>query len=226
MNKFELEVINILKNEGFTIVEKNAKYIDVLVERNNKKISIEIKDEKDPTLFLPKAFGQLMASKYIYETAEEWLIIHNDKLFDSEYLNLMKENNIKIFTIANNRLVEIKDFLAKKRNREVRKGIDYKKLSKIWDVLSQDGNWLHVAEISRRSNIDECTVRWYLDHYLKDAIEEERIGPKIKLRLVRLKAGIELESYIKALNYINKIKVNKNIKPPKKVLTEEKTSNI
>ena len=224
-NKFELDVIKILKDNNFKIIDENPKYVDVMVERDNKKIAIEIKNESDPTLFLPKAFGQLMASKYIYETNEEWLVI-SSKLLDSEYLKVMKDNNIKFFTVEGNKLVEIRDFLTSKRDRKIRRGIDLEKITKIWTVLAQSGDWIHVAEISRRTKMDECTVRWYLNHYLSNAIDEERIGPKIKLRLIRLKTGLTLESYIKALNYINKIKVNKNIKSPKKVSTEEKTSNI
>jgi len=99
-----------------------------------------------------------------------------------------------------------------KRDRKVCKGFDIEKLAKIWNALSESQDWLHIAEISRRTNIDDCTVRWYLDHYLKDAIEEQRIVPTIRLRMVRLKSSLELESYIKALNYINKIKGSKNVK--------------
>jgi hypothetical protein len=124
----------------------------------------------------------------------------------------MKDNNIKIFIVEVNELVEIKDFLIPKRNRKVRRGIDIEKLTKIWNILAENGDWLHVAEISRRTNIDECTVRWYLDRYLNNAIEEERIGPKIKLRLIRLKPNLDLSSYVKALNYIKEIKSGKNAK--------------
>ncbi|MFH1229611.1 MAG: hypothetical protein V1678_04275 [Candidatus Aenigmatarchaeota archaeon] len=99
-----------------------------------------------------------------------------------------------------------------KRDRKVGKGFDIEKLAKIWRTLAEDSSWLHIAEISRRTGIDECTVRWYLDHYLKDAVDEERIVPKIKLRLIRLKPGMELGSYVKALNFITKIKAGKGAK--------------
>jgi len=97
-----------------------------------------------------------------------------------------------------------------KRDRKVKNGFDIEKIAKIWKVLEDSGDWLHIAEISRRTCIDECTVRWYLDRYLNKAIDEERIGPKIKLRLVKLKNDIEFESFIKALSFINEIKNNKN----------------
>lgn len=99
-----------------------------------------------------------------------------------------------------------------KHNRKVGKGFDIEKLTKIWNVLAGNNDWLHVAEISRRTNIDECTVRWYLDHYLKDAINEERIVPTIKLRMVKLKSNTNLNSYVKALKFIEEIKTDKNAK--------------
>jgi predicted DNA-binding transcriptional regulator len=99
-----------------------------------------------------------------------------------------------------------------KRDRKVRKGFDIEKLTKIWNALAENNDWLHVAEISRRTGIDECTVRWYLDNYLKDAIDEERIVPSIRLRLLRLKPNIDLNSYVKALKFIKEIKSDKNAK--------------
>jgi len=93
-----------------------------------------------------------------------------------------------------------------KRDRKVKNGFDVEKIAKIWKILAENNDWLHIAEISRRTNIDECTVRWYLDHYLNKAVDEERIGPKIKLRLIKLKENIEFESFIKALSFINEIK--------------------
>ena len=95
-----------------------------------------------------------------------------------------------------------------KRDRKVRSGFDIEKLTKIWNVLAENKDWIHIAEISRRTDIDECTVRWYLDHYLKNAIEEERIVPTIRLRLVRIKPGLEIGSYIKALKFIKEVKSN------------------
>ena len=99
-----------------------------------------------------------------------------------------------------------------KRNRGVGKGFDIAKLSKIWSVLAQTGDWLHVAEISRRTGLNECTVRWYLDHYLNNAIDEERIVPSIKLRMVRLKPNIDLRSYVKALKLIEGVKNREKVR--------------
>jgi len=96
-----------------------------------------------------------------------------------------------------------------KRDRKVKKGFDIEKLTKIWNVLAENIDWIHVAEISRRTKINECTVRWYLDHYLKDAVDEEKIVPTIRLRLIRLKPNINLNSYIKALKFIRRIRAEK-----------------
>jgi len=91
----------------------------------------------------------------------------------------------------------------RRHDRKVREGIDYEKLAKIWSAI---GDWIHVAEISRRTKIHESTVRWYLDKYLSNAIQEERIAPTIKLRLVKLKPNMDLKSYIRALELIEKVK--------------------
>jgi response regulator of citrate/malate metabolism len=93
-----------------------------------------------------------------------------------------------------------------KHDRKVQKGLDYSKLAKIWQVLAEAGDWLHVAEISRRTNIDESTVRWYLDHYLNRAIEEADMPPTIKLRLVRLNPKMTFKSYIEAMEHIKRSK--------------------
>ena len=45
-----------------------------------------------------------------------------------------------------------------KRDRGVGKGFDVNKLYKIWLVLSQNGDWMHVAEISRRTGMHEAAA--------------------------------------------------------------------
>ena len=47
-----------------------------------------------------------------------------------------------------------------KRDRTVRKGIDYEKLIKIWRVLEANES-LYVAQIARMTQISEPTVRYY-----------------------------------------------------------------
>lgn len=209
-NAFEIEVISTLEFQGFKIINKNPKYVDLIAEKDNKKIAIEIKSEKNLTLLLPKAFGQLMASKYIYNVDEQWLIIKPTKIYDSNYFKVIKEAGIRFFTLENKNLTEIRNFSQTKRNRKVRRGIDYKKIAKIWKVLAESEDWLHIAEISRRTKIHEATVRWYLDHYLSKAVEEEKIGPKIKLRLIKLKPNIDFQAFIKALKFINEVKIGQN----------------
>ncbi len=93
-----------------------------------------------------------------------------------------------------------------KRDRKVRKGFDTEKLVKIWKVLMESQEWLVIAEIARRASINQCTVRWYLDKYLRDAIIEQTVAPTVKLRLVKLKPNIDLVSYVKALKVIENIK--------------------
>lgn len=93
-----------------------------------------------------------------------------------------------------------------KRDREVRKGIDYKKLARIFLVLKESEDWLHIAEVARRAQLNQATVRWYLDHYLKNAIEESKIHPKIRIRMVKLKPGITFKNLTMVLESLRKIK--------------------
>lgn len=92
-----------------------------------------------------------------------------------------------------------------KRDRKVRKGVDYTKLAKIWRVLAE-ADWLHVAEISRRTGINECTVRFYLDRYFGKVAEEQRIVPQIRLRLVRLKPGTDFGMLVKMIQTLKQIR--------------------
>ena len=96
------------------------------------------------------------------------------------------------------------------RDRTIRRGMDKEKLVLIWRALegaTEEGGWIHVAEIARRAGLNECTVRWYLDHYLNQAIDEQNVlPPGVRLRLVRLKRGIELVSYMSARKAIEEVK--------------------
>lgn len=92
-----------------------------------------------------------------------------------------------------------------RRDRKVKIGIDYDKVSKIWRVLAESPDWLHVAEIARRSGLKEATVRYYLNNYFEKFINEQRISESIKLRLVELKEGATwngLKTYLKTVERI------------------------
>ncbi len=93
-----------------------------------------------------------------------------------------------------------------RRDRKIKKGVDYEKITKIWNALAESGDWLHIAEISRRTKINRVTVGWYIDHYFKNFIEEQTIIPSIKLRLVKLKHDADFKKLIKSIEVLNSIK--------------------
>lgn len=93
-----------------------------------------------------------------------------------------------------------------RRDRKVKKGVDYEKVTRIWNALAESTDWLHLAEVSRRTKINRVTVGWYLDHYFKNFIDEEAIIPSIKLRLVKLKQDADFKKLIKFIEVLNKIK--------------------
>jgi hypothetical protein len=95
------------------------------------------------------------------------------------------------------------------RDRRVRQGPDHHKLARIWHVLASASDWLHIAEIARRTGINQVTVRWYLDHHMRQALEQAHIVPAIRLRLVKLKPGVQLKDFVKAMELIKDIKREK-----------------
>lgn len=93
-----------------------------------------------------------------------------------------------------------------RKDRKTFKGPDGEKIARIWAVLARQKDWMHVSNIARQTHIHEATVRWYLDNYMTKAIEETRIDPSIRLRLVRLKPGITFNEFLKALELIQRIR--------------------
>lgn len=93
-----------------------------------------------------------------------------------------------------------------KRDRKVKNGFDADKISRIWKVLSERQDWMYINEISRETNINQVTVRWYLDHYFQRFIEERKLSESIRVRFVKLKDNISLEGMLTALRIIKGVK--------------------
>jgi len=93
-----------------------------------------------------------------------------------------------------------------RKNRTIRKGVDYQKLKKIWQTLAESGDWLHINEISRRTGINNVTVRWYIDHYLTNEIEEQKLSGTIRVRFIRLRTTANLTNLLRYLKTVEKIK--------------------
>ncbi len=91
-------------------------------------------------------------------------------------------------------------------SREIQKGIDYKKLARIFLVLKEANDWMHIAEIARRAQLNQATTRWYIDHYLKNVVEETVIHPKIRIRLIKLKPNISFKNLTMALETLKRIR--------------------
>ena len=92
-----------------------------------------------------------------------------------------------------------------KRDRKIKAGIDFNKVVKIWKVLAESPDWLHVAEIARRSGLKESTVRYYLNNYFEKFINEQKINETIKLRLVELKEDATwngFKAYLKSVEMV------------------------
>lgn len=84
----------------------------------------------------------------------------------------------------------------KKHQRRIKSGFDIEKLRKIWRTLEAQDDYAHVSGLAALTGINQVTVRYYLDHYLAEVTESVRIVPSIRLRLVKLKPGVELERHL------------------------------
>jgi hypothetical protein len=92
-----------------------------------------------------------------------------------------------------------------KKKRVTQKGPDYTKIAKIYKALAESGDWMHIAGIAQKTGLNQVTVRYYLDTHMKKFIDETRIAPTIKLRLVKLKEGITLQDIIKRIEILKDI---------------------
>lgn len=95
-----------------------------------------------------------------------------------------------------------------RRDRKIKAGIDFNKVAKIWKVLAESPGWLHISEIARRCGIKGPTVRYYLNNYFANFINEQRINESIKLRLIELKEDAtwnRLVTYLKSVEAIKRV---------------------
>ena len=92
-----------------------------------------------------------------------------------------------------------------KKDRSVRKGIDYNKVAKIWKTLAEAEDYLSIRETARRSGLDESTTRRYISNYLERFVDVQEIIPGLRLKLIKLKAGISFESIVKWLRIKEKL---------------------
>ncbi len=217
---FESNIIKALEDKGFDIVNLHPSAIDIIAEKENKKVAIEVKhaDGLGLKLMISKAFGQIMAAKVLHKADEYWIIV-NDYLSNSDYIKVIKENGIRIFVFKDNDFIEQNKFEPNHKNRQVRKGMDVKKFTAIWKVLEEAGDWLHINEIARRSGVNEVTVRYYINNYFTNAIKDQRINDKIKLRLIKLKDNVSIDSHLRFLKVMTSIK-GRNIKKGTNVLNQ------
>jgi len=82
-----------------------------------------------------------------------------------------------------------------------------KKIGKILLVLKESEDWIHLREISRRTDIHHQTVSEILDKYLNQFILTQNLNEYgLKLKLVKLKdKKVDLNGVITYLKYMKKI---------------------
>ena len=82
-----------------------------------------------------------------------------------------------------------------------------KKIGKILFVLKETDDWLHLREISRRTDIHHQTVSEILDKYLNQFILTQNLNDYgLKLKLVKLKdKKVDLKGILTYLKYMKRI---------------------
>lgn len=208
MKEGELEKVglSVLESQGFKVEKTHPKGCDAVVSKKGKSIAVEFKLARYLQNTAKEALGQLSASKILHGTDEEWLIVDKHKLPESIFLKAMAESGIRIFGIEDKKIAEITGFLRRKKDRKKKYGYDIEKIVKMWKAMTEAGDWLHIAEISRRTGINQATVRYYINNYFAPVIEETSIVPSLKLRLVKLKPNVNINNFLQAVDSIKRIK--------------------
>ncbi len=71
--------------------------------------------------------------------------------------------------------------------------------------------WLWYREIARRCNLNHKTVSRLIDKYLKESVtEQEGVEPFVKIRMVRIKPGANVNSILRYLSVKQKIESVRN----------------
>jgi predicted DNA-binding transcriptional regulator YafY len=64
---------------------------------------------------------------------------------------------------------------------------------KIVECLNNAKDWMWIRQIARKTNLHHKTVSRLIDTYLSIFIEEQSLEP-FKIRMIRLKEGVSLDS--------------------------------
>ena len=82
------------------------------------------------------------------------------------------------------------------------------KMGKILLVLKETGDWLHIREISRKTNIHPQTVSNIVDKYLYPAVEIRNLEEYgLKVKLVKIKdLNTNLKGILKYLKLMERTK--------------------
>ena len=96
------------EKEGFTILRRMINTSpDFIIKKDDRVIGVELKMIAN-TSSLEKAVGQLIFAKKHYKLQDTWLIFPSQtKPFSSQWLNIFKSSDIKVFILENEKLFEI-----------------------------------------------------------------------------------------------------------------------
>lgn len=93
-----------------------------------------------------------------------------------------------------------------KKDRKVRRGVDFNKVAKIFKTLFEAQDWMTMRRIAMVSGLKEGTTRHYLVKHLDKFIDVQEVVPDLRLKLVKLKPGVSYNRVEKWLKIKEKLK--------------------
>lgn len=112
-----------IQNNGFKILSELSKESpDFIISANGKRIGAELKGDAGSNS-LATAIGQLLFGKTVFNVDELWLVIPSltdiSPSISKEWFDTFKSSGIRIFSLQDNSLVEIKEDMIDPSNRFV-----------------------------------------------------------------------------------------------------------
>lgn len=158
MNESELKekFKTIIQIDGAKILKEFANTSpDLIIEKNGRRIAVEIKGSRSTTVF-GTALGQLLFAKFRYDLDDLWLIIPKAPSIKSlDWLNLLWKHKIVVLFLSQNSFVMLTPKLLRPSINTKSSEID----DMIINLLRKNENGMKPVEIARLIGISTSTVR-------------------------------------------------------------------
>lgn len=170
-----------VQSQGFIIEEESRQSSpDLIIEKNGRRMGIELKGSRNTTVFAA-ALGQLLFAKFKHNVEEMWLILPRPpSLTSKNWIELLWNNGIKIFFFSGKGFLELKTEFLRPISRRSFLEID----KAILNLLKERPEGVQFTELCKELSLEAGSLRYhlkgrFLGSILKDKIKIE--NDKIKL---------------------------------------------